>query len=305
MPRRSRAVQIPLPEDPPAAPGPALAPPGALAPPVGAPEVPPSAPEAQAPPKKRKARAPKAAAESPAEPPKLPAAEWVDPRTLVAWGENPRRNETAIPKVRESILRFGFGAPIIARASNKEVIAGHTRLAATLELLATLDNPDLDKKLAAQIRKRNLGFVPVRYLDLSEEDARLLALADNRLGEFAEWDDARLAAVLTSYRGLDANVAAVAGFSDADIDLIVKGLRIPDPAEIAATHGGIDDPSTWPDIKIRVPPETFRAYQHALAAMPGNEAHEKFAALLAAAEGHSDEDEDEREGESPPWQAQA
>lgn len=277
MPRRPRDAQPPLPEIEPAAPE---------APPPASGEVsaPVAVPEAPAPPPKRRGRPSKAdAAKASTEPPKLPAAEWVDPRSLVAWGENPRRNETAIPKVRDSILRFGFGAPIIARATNREVIAGHTRLAATLELLAMLDDPEADKKLVAQIRKHNLNFVPVRYLDLSEEDARLLALADNRLGEFAEWDDARLAAVLTGYRGLDANAAAVAGFSDADIDLIVKGLRVPDPAEIAATHGGVDDPATWPDIKIRVPPETYRAFQQGLDLMPGNEAHEKLAALIEAA----------------------
>ncbi|MEC7552092.1 MAG: DNA methyltransferase, partial [Pseudomonadota bacterium] len=70
------------------------------------------------------------------------------------------------------IKRFGFGAPIIARKEDGEIIAGHTRLEAAKHL--------------------RLKEVPVRYLDLDPVDAHLLALADNKLGEVAEWDDLKL-----------------------------------------------------------------------------------------------------------------
>jgi hypothetical protein len=96
------------------------------------------------------------------------AAEWVDPGTLNPWDRNPRKNEGAVAKVAESIKRFGFGAPLVARRSTRELIAGHTRLKAALKL--------------------GLDRVPVRFLDLDEQQAHLLALADNRLGEIAEWD---------------------------------------------------------------------------------------------------------------------
>lgn len=113
------------------------------------------------------------------------AAEWVSVGKLKPWVKNPRKNDKAVDRVAASIQRFGFGAPLLARKANGEIIAGHTRLKAALKL-------GIDK-------------VPVRYLDLSEGDAHLLALADNKLGELAAWDDELLAEVLADAKaeGLD------------------------------------------------------------------------------------------------------
>ena len=106
-----------------------------------------------------------------------PAAEWVPLDKLTPWAANPRRNDHAGKQVAASIDRFGFASPIIARPSG-EVIAGHTRLKAAQHL--------------------GLDSVPVRYLDLTDTEARALAIADNRLGELAEWDDEGLAEVMRS-----------------------------------------------------------------------------------------------------------
>lgn len=99
--------------------------------------------------------------------------------SLLPWDRNPRRNDIAAQKVAESIKRFGFGSPILARREDGEVIAGHTRLKAA-EMLG------IDK-------------VPVRYLDLDPADAHLLALADNKLGEVADWNAPQLADVLSDF----------------------------------------------------------------------------------------------------------
>ena len=104
------------------------------------------------------------------------AATWEEIGTLTPWDQNPRQNATAVDSVAASIERFGFGSPIIARESDRVVIAGHTRLKAAQKL-------GLDK-------------VPVRFLDLDPAQARALALADNRIGEIAEWDDDMLSRVL-------------------------------------------------------------------------------------------------------------
>jgi DNA modification methylase len=126
------------------------------------------------------------------------AAEWVPIDALVPWADNPRRNDKAVAEVAGSIRRFGFGAPIVARKADRVVIAGHTRL------------------LAA--RTLGLDRVPVRYLDIDPVEARLLSLADNKLGEIAEWDGQMLAALL---QGLEADGSLESleglGFSQADI----------------------------------------------------------------------------------------
>ena len=108
------------------------------------------------------------------------AAIWEDIDNLVAWDKNPRHNQAAIQSVADSIRRFGFASPIIARMADKMVIAGHTRLLAAKRL--------------------NLEKVPVRYLDLDPADARMLALADNKIGEIADWDNDKLMEVLEELR---------------------------------------------------------------------------------------------------------
>ena len=104
------------------------------------------------------------------------AASWESVETLVPWKDNPRENSAAISKIADSIRRFGFGSPIVARSEDRMVIAGHTRLEAAKTL--------------------GLEKVPVRFLDLDPADAKMLALADNKLGEVADWEDAKLRAVL-------------------------------------------------------------------------------------------------------------
>jgi len=136
------------------------------------------------------------------------AAVWVSTSELHPWDKNPRDNKKAIKKVADSIKRFGFGAPILAR-TNGEIIAGHTRWA------------------AAQTLK--LDRVPVRYLDLDPAEAHLLALVDNKLGEIAEWDDALVTSILSEY-GLED--AALAGFDQKELDKIAKDMAGDDSGKI-------------------------------------------------------------------------
>lgn len=85
------------------------------------------------------------------------AAVYVELSKLMPWARNPRRNEATVPEVCKSIERLardvlakrgvevgekltpeqlvhGWGAPIVARLDNGEVIAGHSRLKAALRL---------------------------------------------------------------------------------------------------------------------------------------------------------------------------
>jgi DNA modification methylase len=129
------------------------------------------------------------------------AAEWVPLSAVHPWRDNPRKNDgEPVRKVAASIRRFGFGAPILARRADGEIIAGHTRWKAAKEL--------------------GLERVPVRFLDLDPADAHLLAVADNRLAEDASWDDEMLAAVLADLRAQERDLAST-GFSDDEIGKLV------------------------------------------------------------------------------------
>lgn len=138
------------------------------------------------------------------------AAEYVKIESLVPWAKNPRKNDPAVKEVAESIRRFGFGAPIIARRADGSVIAGHTRLKAAKLL--------------------GLETVPVRYLDLSQGEAEALALADNRLGELAEWDDAGLRSVLEGLQEQEVDLSGL-GWSEEDLEGLLR-----DPLEAEEGH---------------------------------------------------------------------
>ena len=137
-----------------------------------------------------------------------PAAEWVDIGLLKVWDKNPRRNAGAVAPVAESIKRFGFANPIIARRADGEVIAGHTRLLAAESL--------------------GLTKVPVRWMDLDPADAHLLAIADNKLGEIAEWDDLLLATELSAFSFDD---AALAGFDSGELEALGTSILEPEPVD--------------------------------------------------------------------------
>lgn len=125
------------------------------------------------------------------------AAVWVDPAQLVPWVGNPRKNDGNVARVAASIERFGFGAPIVARLANKEIIAGHTRWKAA--------------------RSLKLAQVPVRYLDVSEQEAHLLALADNRLNELSPWDEGALVELSEEFGSDD---MLLAGWASTELDAL-------------------------------------------------------------------------------------
>jgi site-specific DNA-methyltransferase (adenine-specific) len=84
------------------------------------------------------------------------------------YEKNPRKNDEAVEYVANSIKQFGFKVPIVID-KNGVIVAGHTRYKAAKELGL--------EKLPCIIAD-----------DLTEEQVKAFRLADNKVGEFAEWD---------------------------------------------------------------------------------------------------------------------
>ena len=133
------------------------------------------------------------------------AAIWVKIDSLKPWADNPRQNDSAVSSVVDSIKRFGFASPIIARKETNEIIAGHTRFK------------------AAQVLK--LDKVPVRFMDLDPVDSKLLALADNRVAELADWDDEGLSDILSelSSQGIDLDGL---GWSEEELEAVMGAFDV-------------------------------------------------------------------------------
>jgi len=126
------------------------------------------------------------------------AAIWVSLDRLKEWKDNPRKNEEAVGPVAKSIKECGFGSPIVARLANGEIINGHTRFKASRDIL-------------------KLDRVPVRFLDISEDDAHELALRDNKTGEIAGWDNDLLAKINREHQNIDLSKI---GWTDEDVNYI-------------------------------------------------------------------------------------
>lgn len=139
----------------------------------------------------------KALAKAEESPPPGLAVEYVPIAKLAPMPGNPRRNAAAVGPVAESLKRFGWTNPILARRADRVVVAGHTRLEAAKAL-------KLDK-------------VPVIWLDLDPVSSRLYNLADNKLAQISEWDPGPLADMLRELSKEDAAGLAIAGFGDAEL----------------------------------------------------------------------------------------
>ena len=87
---------------------------------------------------------------------------------LQPYENNPRKNESAVPYVAESIKRYGFKVPIVIDKDGV-IVAGHTRYLASKEL--------------------GLETVPCIVADdLTDEEIKEFRLVDNKTSEFAGWD---------------------------------------------------------------------------------------------------------------------
>lgn len=170
------------------------------------------------------------------------AAEWLPLARLRLWADNPRDNDgTPVSRVVESIKRFGFGAPIVARRANGEIIAGHTRFKAS-EALVSLYASAKPKERATwhadAVRIATCKEAPARLLDIGEREAHLLAVTDNRHTELTPWSDS-LSSVLSDYSLED---AALAGWSEKDLEKLAKKF-LDDDADVGGEGEGDGEPS--------------------------------------------------------------
>ena len=134
---------------------------------------------------------------------------------LVPSPQNPRKHSR--PQVRaiaKSIEAFGFNSPILIDR-NRQIVAGHARFEAAKLL--------------------GLAQVPVVFLDhLTETQAKAYRLADNKLTDRSNWDDAMVATQLKelSELVLDFDIEAI-GFELPELDLRIQSLDDPGVADRA------------------------------------------------------------------------
>ncbi len=119
---------------------------------------------------------------------------------LIPYVNNPRNNEDAVEKVMASIHEFGFKVPIVVD-KNMVVVTGHTRLKAAKRL--------------------GIDEVPcVVADDLTEAQVKAFRIADNKVSEYAEWDEEALQVELEQLEELDFDLDSLSiDFSDFDLNI--------------------------------------------------------------------------------------
>lgn len=140
---------------------------------------------------------------------------------LVEYENNPRNNDSAVEAVAASIREFGFKVPIVVDENNV-IIAGHTRLKAA----------------------RMLGLETAPCIvadDLTPEQIKAFRLADNKVGELAGWNFAKLEEELSALSGMfDMTDFGFPEPQDVDIDSFFEDAehKEKEPKRIQCPHCG-------------------------------------------------------------------
>jgi ParB-like chromosome segregation protein Spo0J len=141
---------------------------------------------------------------------------------VIPYANNPRHNDTAVPSLANSIKEFGFKQPIMVD-KDMVVITGHTRLKAA--------------------RLLGLAEVPVIVVtDLTPAQVKAYRIADNKVGELADWDTEALQKELADLQ--------IAGMD-------LSWLDFPDEGELQITELPVLTPPKMAWALIGIPLERY------------------------------------------------
>ncbi|WP_159944794.1 MULTISPECIES: ParB/RepB/Spo0J family partition protein [unclassified Nocardiopsis] len=130
--------------------------------------------------------------------------ELVPVEALEPHPDNPRKGDTEA--IAESIEENGFFGAVLAQKSRKRILAGEHRW----------------KAAKAHGEKK----VPVIWIDVDDDRARKILLADNRTQDLATYDEAAVLAILDDL-GADASALSGTGWSmDAYEDLLARNGQV-------------------------------------------------------------------------------
>jgi DNA modification methylase len=132
--------------------------------------------------------------------------EFVDPELLKSAAYNPRQiSREELNKLIKSIKQFGFVDPALVRKQDNMIVGGHQRIKAAQEL--------------------GLKEIPVVYLDITENDAKLLNVALNKIS--GDWDEDKLTELLAELKFFDDVDELLTGFDEDELDQLIADLEEP------------------------------------------------------------------------------
>jgi len=147
--------------------------------------------------------------------------------TLIPYEKNPRKNADAVDKVAASLKEFGLVKNSVLCDENMVLITGHTTIKA--------------------MQKLGWDKVPevTQVSGLTENQKKAYRIADNKLGEIAEWDLGLLTEQLNELK-IDGMDISITGFDEKEFSKMLKSL---DTTEVKQ-----DDFINPPKIKTKIKP---------------------------------------------------
>lgn len=130
--------------------------------------------------------------------------EYIEIDKVIPYANNPRQNDgEAVDRVVASIKEYGFKNPIIIDSDNV-IVCGHTRLKAA--------------------KKLGIDKVPViKADDLTPAQIKAFRLAENRVSQYAKWDNELLSIELEGLQELNFELD-LTGFEDWEIDNLLNPM---------------------------------------------------------------------------------
>lgn len=154
---------------------------------------------------------------------------------LARWPRNPKAHD--IPQLKASLRRFGFVLPVVEDAASQQLVAGHGRLEALLEMQKDGEPAPSRVRVSAD----GSWSIPVvsGVAFASEREAEAYLLADNRLVEAGGWDSEALNEILKGFH-LQGDVEGI-GWSMQDLDKLLaeasaEELRGPTPEDLKVSY---------------------------------------------------------------------
>ena len=130
------------------------------------------------------------------------------PRSLEGHPDNPRTGD--VGAIVESIRKNGWHGVVVCQKSSRRILVGNHRVKAAIIL--------------------GLDSIPVQWVDVDDQRARAILLADNRVSDLGTYDDEILARIV--YETAVDGMLDSTGYDLEDMDRLVRQAMEPAPMDL-------------------------------------------------------------------------
>lgn len=189
---------------------------------------------------------------------------------LHEWEGNARQGDVDV--IKESMRTNGVFQPIVVQASTGKIIAGNHRYKALVELHREAPDSWPDE-------------VTVLPLDVTDEEAARIHVADNKTSDDAEWDYALLVAQLEELDKSETGLLGT-GFDEDQLNDLRAMFTKDDLDDLAEEFGDPDEDDLWGSFSVKAPNDLVQRAEDALDSYDGDTPAERLKQLLDSHPNH-------------------